>query len=96
MPGVAGTAVDTLWWTHAANYTGHAPRMAAMDDPQIVIDAIIAACTDPKQQPVGPKAHAPNISHHLFPQLPERLSGKIVDREIDKAASARNRSTLPR
>ena len=23
-------AVDTPWWTHAANYTGHAPRMAMM------------------------------------------------------------------
>ncbi|MGW4371329.1 SDR family NAD(P)-dependent oxidoreductase [Nocardia takedensis] len=79
-------AVDTPWWTHAANYTGHAPRMAAMDDPQIVIDAIIAACVDPKQhQPVGWKAHASNTSHHIFPELTERLSGKIADREVGKA-----------
>ncbi|MEF2977330.1 SDR family NAD(P)-dependent oxidoreductase [Subtercola sp. YIM 133946] len=40
-------AVDTPWWTHAANYTGHEPRMAAMDDPAIVIEAIVAACTNP-------------------------------------------------
>ena len=79
-------AVDTPWWTHAANYTGHAPRMAAMDDPEIVIDAIVRACVDPKEeQPVGPKAHASNFSHHLFPDLTERLSAKIADREVAKA-----------
>lgn len=80
-------AVDTPWWTHAANYSGHAPRMAAMDDPQIVVDAIVAACTDPKeQQPVGPKAHASNISHHIFPGLTERLSADIAAAEVAKAA----------
>ena len=32
-----------------------------MDDPQIVVDAIVAACTDPKlDQPVGYKAKAAN------------------------------------
>jgi len=80
-------AVDTPWWTHAANYSGHAPRMAAMDDPQIVIDAIVAACTDPREeQPVGPKAHASNLSHHIFPDLTERLSAKIAQSEVAKAS----------
>ena len=32
-------AVDTPWWHHSANYTGHAPRMVAMDDTTIVVDA---------------------------------------------------------
>lgn len=36
-------AVDTPWWVHAANYTGHKPRMAMMDDPQLVVDAIVEA-----------------------------------------------------
>ena len=79
-------AVDTPWWTHAANYTGHAPRMAAMDDPSIVVDAIVAACTNPKEeQPVGPKARTSDISHHLFPDLTERLSAKVSDAEVHKA-----------
>jgi short-subunit dehydrogenase len=79
-------AVDTPWWTHAANYTGHEPRMALMDDPSIVVDAIVAACTDPKEeQPVGPKARASDISHQLFPDLTERLSAKIADAEVGKA-----------
>ena len=79
-------AVDTPWWTHAANYTGHAPRMAAMDDPEIVIDAIVRACVDPhEEQPVGPKARASTVSHELFADLTERVSAKIVDREVGKA-----------
>jgi len=49
--------VDIPRWTHAANYTGHAPRMALLDDPQLVIDAIVHAYRDPKEeQPVGWKA----------------------------------------
>ena len=79
-------AVDTPWWTHAANYTGHQPRMAAMDDPEIVVDAIVDACTNPKEEmPVGAKAHASNLSHHLFPDLTERMSANIADREVKKA-----------
>jgi short-subunit dehydrogenase len=79
-------AIDTPWWSHAANYTGQAPRMALMDDPSVVVDAIVAACADPKEeQPVGPKARAADISHHLFPDLTERISAKTADAELDKA-----------
>lgn len=79
-------AVDTPWWTHAANYTGHHPRMAAMDDPEIVVDAIVRACTHPKEEiPVGLRARASDLSHHLFPDLTERLSAKIAEREAGKA-----------
>jgi len=79
-------AVDTPWWVHAANYTGHAPRMAAMDDPQLIVDAILRACVDPGEEtPVGWKARASNISHHLFPDLTERLSADIAHREAHKA-----------
>lgn len=82
-------AVDTPWWYHAANYTGRQPRMVAMDDPQIVVDAIVKACLDPKEeQPVGWKAKGSNISHHLFPDLTERLSANIAKSESDKAAPA--------
>jgi short-subunit dehydrogenase len=79
-------AVDTPWWTHAANYTGKAPRMAAMDDPEIVVDAIVSACVNPaEEQPVGWKAHSANASHHLMPDLTERLSANIAHTEIGKA-----------
>lgn len=75
-------AVDTPWWTHAANYSGRTGRMAAMDDPELIVEAIVAACVDPKEeQPVGGKARAADVSHHLFPGLTERLSAKIIDAE---------------
>lgn len=82
-------AVDTPWWIHAANYTGHKPRMAAMDDPQRVVDEIVKACTDPKvEMPVGPKAGASYIFHKLFPNLTERASAKLSKKESEKAAPA--------
>jgi NAD(P)-dependent dehydrogenase (short-subunit alcohol dehydrogenase family) len=82
-------AVDTPWWIHAANYTGHAPRMAMMDDPQIVVDAIVHACLEPKEeQPVGLKAKIGNLSHHLAPKMTERMSAKLSKAESEKASFA--------
>ena len=82
-------AVDTPWWYHAANYTGHQPRMTAMDDPAIVVDAIVAACLDPKEeQPVGAKAKATDIMHRIFPDLTERLSANVAKREALKGGPA--------
>lgn len=78
-------AVDTPWWTHAANYTGHEPRMAMMDDPEIVVDAIVRSCLSPKEErPVGWKAKASDMSHHLIPDLTERLSANIAKKESDR------------
>jgi NAD(P)-dependent dehydrogenase (short-subunit alcohol dehydrogenase family) len=82
-------AVDTPWWVHAANYTGRSPRMAAMDQPEVVVDAIVAACIDPEEaQPVGLKAHAATTSHRLLPDLTEHLSAKVADTESHKGSSA--------
>ena len=79
-------AIDTPWWIHAANHTGHQPRMAAMDDPGLVADAMVKACTDPKEEmPVGAKARASSMSHHPFPGLTERMSANIADREVERA-----------
>lgn len=78
-------AVDTPWWTHAANYTGHAPRMASMDDPSVVVKTIVKACTDPKEEmPAGPKASASDISHHIMPDLTERMSASLAKKESEK------------
>ncbi|WP_319021358.1 hypothetical protein [Pseudomonas sp. FME51] len=58
-------AVDTPWWLHAANYSGHVPRMTAMDDPELVVQAIVHACVNPKEEtPVGWNANASNLSRH--------------------------------
>lgn len=79
-------AVDTPWWTHAANYSGHAPRMAAMDDPGLVVEAIVKACTEPKEEiPVGAKAKLFKKSHDIFPDFTERTSANLSKGERDKA-----------
>jgi short-subunit dehydrogenase len=78
-------ALDTPFWVHAANYTGNAPRMSPMDGPEPVVDAIVAACVDPKEeQQVGVKAHVTDFSHRLFPELAERLATRVADRESQK------------
>ncbi|HEY0372916.1 MAG TPA: SDR family NAD(P)-dependent oxidoreductase, partial [Thermoanaerobaculia bacterium] len=58
-------AVDTPWWTHAANYSGGTPRMAAMDDPEKIVNAIIWVSLHPREElAVGWKAKASYASHH--------------------------------
>jgi short-subunit dehydrogenase len=74
-------AVDTPWWRHAANFSGGTPRMAAMDGPDKVVNAIIRSSVHPRKElPVGWKARASSISHHLFPHLTERVSANIAHR----------------
>lgn len=63
--------------------------MAAMDDPEIVIEAIVDACLNPREEyPVGMKAKASDWSHHIFPDLTERLSANIAHREVERAWQA--------
>ncbi len=60
-----------------------------MEEPSMVVDAIVRACTDSHlEMPVDPKAHASNLSHHLFPNLTERLLANIADSEVKKAWEA--------
>ncbi|HYH15851.1 MAG TPA: SDR family NAD(P)-dependent oxidoreductase [Flavisolibacter sp.] len=74
-------AVDTPFWQHAANYSGHAPRMAAMDPPSKVVNAVIRASLRPRKElPVGWKARGAWISHHVFPHFTERISANIIHR----------------
>jgi short-subunit dehydrogenase len=83
-------AADTPFWDHAANYSGGTPRMAAMDDPQKVVNAILRKSLRPRKElPVGWKARAVSISHHLFPHFTERISANIAHRyHIKKAPPA--------
>jgi short-subunit dehydrogenase len=86
-------AADTPWWVNAANYSGKAPRMLGMDDPWMVADAIVRASLYPREEmPVGWKARAVDISHHLAPDLTETISAKIQRAELEKASPAPNSS----
>jgi hypothetical protein len=69
-------AVDTPWWTHAANYSGGTPRMVPMLDPQKVVEAIVWVSLHPREElPVGLTAKVAYTAHRLFPDLIERISG---------------------
>jgi hypothetical protein len=70
--------------------------MAMMDDPELVVDAIVEACTDPREeQPVGWKAKGSDISHHLLPDLTERMSADISKSQSERAAPrAHNQGTI--
>ncbi|WP_207429460.1 SDR family oxidoreductase [Pedobacter sp. SYSU D00535] len=80
-------AVDTPFWPHAANYSGGTPRMAAMDPAHKVVNAVMRVSIRPRKElPVGWKARAAWISHHIFPHLTERISANIMHRYQIKTA----------
>lgn len=86
-------AIDTPFWTHAGNYTGKELKMAAMEDPGVVIEAIVEACLSPKEaQPVGIKAKAAYVGHRVFANVSDRLSANIFQFELDDADPARDTS----
>jgi short-subunit dehydrogenase len=71
-------ATDTPFFRHAANYSGGTPRMASMDNPNKVVNAIIWSSLHPKKElPVGWKARNAYVFHHLFPHFTERTSANI-------------------
>ncbi|OON67867.1 short-chain dehydrogenase [Hymenobacter sp. CRA2] len=80
-------AVDTPFWGHAANYSGGTPRMAAMDPPSKVVNAMVRSSVRPRQElPVGWKARGASFSHQILPHLTDRISANIVHRYQIKTA----------
>ena len=75
-------ALDTPIWDHAANYTGHTPRVTPIDGPEPTVDAIVWACVHPsKEVAVGWKAEASVIGDQLLPGFAEDMAGDVVHRE---------------
>ena len=71
-------AVDTPWWRHAANYSGVEPKMALMDEPDKVVNAVIRKSLRPKKiVPVGYKAKFSSFMANVFPRFNEHLTGNI-------------------
>lgn len=82
-------AADTPIWEHAANYSGHQPRMILVDDPQEVVDAIVWASLYPKEEVnVGWKASASYWTHKLLPDVAEYIAAGIVEEQLEMAAPA--------
>jgi short-subunit dehydrogenase len=80
-------ATDTPFFTHAANYSGGTPRMLLMDDPSKVVDVIVRTALYPREEvSVGWKAKSAYFSHHVAPDLTERLSSSMYDKlQLDRA-----------
>jgi len=71
-------AVDTPIWRHSANYTGVEPKMAMMDQPDKVVNAVLRKSLRPsKVVPVGWKAKGASFSANVFPRFSEWLSGNL-------------------
>ena len=71
-------AVDTPWWRHAANYSGVTPKMALMDEPVKVVNAILRKSLRPKKiVPVGWKAKGSSFMANVFPRFNEWLTANI-------------------
>ncbi|PST82745.1 hypothetical protein C7T94_08825 [Pedobacter yulinensis] len=80
-------AADTPFWQHAANYSGRTARMAAMDHPQKVVNAVLRASLRPRREiPVGWKAKATRIFHRITPHGSERFSANVAHRSQIKTA----------
>ncbi|WP_051933060.1 SDR family oxidoreductase [Massilia sp. BSC265] len=75
-------AADTPFFANAANYSGHRPRMLAMDDPAKVVEVIVRASLYPREEvPAGWKARGAVWSHRIAPDLTERISANIAHAE---------------
>jgi short-subunit dehydrogenase len=71
-------ATDTPFFEHAANYSGGKTQMAAMDDPQKPIDAIVHASIYPREEiSVGWKGKFARASHLVMPDATEASSGAV-------------------
>ncbi len=78
-------AVDTPFFQHTANYSGHADRMILLDGPEKVVQALVWVSLHPKEElPVGWKAQMATTSHDLFPDLTERISADVHRTELQK------------
>ena len=74
-------AVDTPFWDHTANYSGGTPRIATMDGPDEVVDAVVWVSVHPRKDlAVGWKAQTSVLGAQLWPGLAERVAGDVVYR----------------
>ena len=81
-------AVDTPFFQHTANYSGHADRMVLLDGPEKVIQALVWVSLHPREElPVGWKAKMAETGHNLFPDLTERVSANIHRAELQKGSA---------
>jgi short-subunit dehydrogenase len=76
-------ATDTPFFEHAGNYTGHSLRMPSLDDPEVVVDAIVGLVESPKDDiDVGIEAKGSALRSHLTPGLTEAASARMTEKSL--------------
>jgi short-subunit dehydrogenase len=73
-------AMDTPFFAHAANYSGHeSVPVPPLDAAEKVIDAIVDLFSDPKGEiPVGATSMSNLIMHNTLPAVSEKIMGKLT------------------
>jgi len=72
-------ATDTPFWNHASNHSGHPGRMAALDMPGKVVNAMVWGSLHRKREiATGWKAKGAKTSHAIAPRLTEKVSANIM------------------
>ncbi len=87
---VLPASMDTPFFEHTANYTGHKPvPIPPVYSPQEVADAILALAVKPQDEvSVGTAAVAAVFGHHVARLLTEAAMGKETHLAIEKAEPA--------
>jgi len=87
---VMPTSMDTPFFEHAANYTGHkAVPIPPVYDPQEVVEAIFALVAKPQNEvSVGTAGVITSLMHNLTPFLTEKGMGKQTNLSQMKLADA--------
>lgn len=74
-------AMDTFFFDHAANYSGHEVQpIPPVYDPQLVVDTIVKLATQPEAEvTVGGMGVVMAAAHNVIPGVIEKMMGKEVD-----------------
>ena len=81
-------AMDTPWFDHAANYSGHKPEpVPPLYDPQKVIDTYVQLASNPEDEViVGGAGKLMSALHSVLPGLVEGMMSKEVETvQMEKA-----------
>ena len=80
--------VDTPWFEHAGNYTGHELNMPLYDDPDAVVAAILELMIKPRERVELKLSKVPALISKILPGTSDAFSSKVVQQYIDQAPPA--------
>ncbi len=88
---VMPTSMDTPFFDHAANYTGHEVQpIPPLYEPEKVVDTIVRLATDPEDEvAVGTAGKIFTVGHNIAPGLVEKMMGSQTQKaQIEQSPPA--------